>query len=168
MIRRVCPAASIALVIVLASLMTGCGGKDEPTLAPKRVEQEIQNGVSTDLGISLDVECPAGQPLKKGDRFTCFASSADTDDLKIEVRQVNNRGSVRWDAKILATERYETNISQYIQQQRKIKVDVTCPDAVPIKVDGDFVCEARDPKTGETRDIDVTQKDDEGNIEFSS
>lgn len=164
---RSMPTRSILLVLAAAAVSAGCGEAD-PTLDERRVEREIRQGVMAELQVDLDVECPSGRPLERGDRFTCSASSDDTDDLEVRVRQTNGRGSVRWDARILATDRYETSIAQSIEQQRRIKVEITCPDVVPIEEGGSFTCEARDPKTGETRDVEVVQKDEEGNITFSS
>lgn len=69
------------------------------------------------------------------------------------------------DPTILNTEKVERAIEQSALTQRKVKVQVSCPDGVHQKKGTAFVCTATDSK-GRTSNVDVQQQDDAGNVTF--
>jgi hypothetical protein len=152
-------------VCIFALFTAACGGEK---LSDSRAQRQIENGIYEQLQVKVDVACPADRPLEKGDRFTCSVSSKDTDALRVRAIQTNSKGNVRWSAKLLATDDYERSIEQSIQQQRKLTVAISCPDLVSGAKDTKFTCQARDPKTGKTQEVDVVVTDSKGNITFST
>ncbi len=65
----------------------------------------------------------------------------------------------------LDTDRAEQVIAEGILEQTDTEVTVQCPDDVPIEQDNTFDCTARD-SDGTESTVEVTQTDDEGNIQW--
>jgi hypothetical protein len=66
----------------------------------------------------------------------------------------------------LNTDKLETEIENGIEDQVQISgITVDCPDDVEIEEGNDFECTAKDDQ-GNERSVDVTQTDDEGNVEW--
>jgi hypothetical protein len=73
--------------------------------------------------------------------------------------------SVSVGGKNLDTAKLEDRISAEIDKQLNVKTDVSCPRNVKIKEGDTFECTAK-ADDGSTRQVQVTQKDDEGNVHF--
>jgi uncharacterized protein DUF4333 len=66
----------------------------------------------------------------------------------------------------LNTDKLETEVKNGIEEQTGATgVTVTCPDDVKIEKDNNFTCTAADNQ-GNSRNVDVTQTDDEGNVNW--
>lgn len=65
----------------------------------------------------------------------------------------------------LDTDKLEREVVKGIKAQSNIDATVTCPDDVKIEAGDVFTCEAR-AADGTTATVNVTQKDDEGNVDW--
>jgi hypothetical protein len=66
----------------------------------------------------------------------------------------------------LATDKVETEILNGIEAQTEAEIDsVECPDEVKMEQGNDFECTATDSQ-GNSAQVQVTQTDDEGNINW--
>ena len=66
------------------------------------------------------------------------------DDLAIRATQINELGSVRWDARLRATDGYESEIASQALDHLHRVVTVDCPDVVPLREGASFTCVERD------------------------
>ena len=87
-----------ALAVALASLAllaTGCGNRSE--LDTSKLERQMQVKLAKRTGIAItSVHCPDGVKAKKGDRFTCTATTARNERVTLQVTQDDGEGAVTW------------------------------------------------------------------------
>lgn len=85
------------LVAVACGLaLSACGGS--PDVDPKRIEQEIQNGLVDQLGpeTEADVTCPSSLDVKAGQEFDCVAKFDDGSSARVTGRWQNAKGEYVW------------------------------------------------------------------------
>ena len=73
-----------------------CGGTAEPPAINGAQLEELIAGELTRRGHDVTASCPKDRPLKTGDTFTCFATTADGTALAITVIQQDDQGNVTW------------------------------------------------------------------------
>jgi hypothetical protein len=158
----------LLLPVMAAGLVWFLVPDESPRLDDRAAERQIAAGVQRQLGVRLQVDCPADRPMRVGDTFTCMARSIDTDQLRIRATQINELGSVRWDARIRATDGYESEIASQALDQRRRLVTVVCPDVVPLQEGSTFTCVERDVRARTTREVDATITSSTGSISFDA
>ena len=85
----------LAALACLALFAGACGSKSQ--LDTSKLEGEIQKGLAQRTGIAIKtVDCPSGVEPKKGDRFTCTATTARNERVVVRVTQDDSKGAVTW------------------------------------------------------------------------
>lgn len=98
------PKYAVAWAVVFLFSISGVASDLAANLAgneidPPVVEEAIQDWVRNDLGLGESrVECPAGIPARRGERFDCVVS-AGGESVVVEVRVQNNSGDVVWEVR---------------------------------------------------------------------
>ncbi|HEX8645645.1 MAG TPA: DUF4333 domain-containing protein [Thermoleophilaceae bacterium] len=90
------PAAAAALA---ALALTACGGDEKRLLAMGPVERGIERGIEADRPGTdvVEVDCPEGVELRKGEVFQCEVRGSRQGEFAIAtVTQVDDRGRVRY------------------------------------------------------------------------
>ena len=87
--------AAVALLVCLAGLFaTGCG---KSHLDTSKLEGQIQTELAKRTGVGIEkVDCPGSVEARKGDRFTCTATTARKERVVVQVTQDNSEGAVTW------------------------------------------------------------------------
>jgi len=92
-------------LLLLPLLLVGCGefslsfgGLDTDPLE-QEIEADIEEGIGAAAsGIDIDaVECPRNVQPRAGDVFVCRAFAVDGSIGTVEVRQLDDAGSVEWE-----------------------------------------------------------------------
>jgi hypothetical protein len=78
----------------LALLPAGCG---DSKLDTSGLEAQMQQSLAKRTGIAIkSVKCPDDVVAKKGDTFTCTATTARNERVVLNVTQDDGKGSVTW------------------------------------------------------------------------
>ncbi|HUG83168.1 MAG TPA: DUF4333 domain-containing protein [Euzebya sp.] len=91
-------------LLSLLLLLAGCsdvslsfGGLDTKPLE-QQIAADIEEGIGAASGIDIDrVECPRNVQPRAGDVFVCRAFALDGSIGTVEVRQIDDAGSVEWE-----------------------------------------------------------------------
>ena len=92
----------IALVVLLViGLVLGGGDLEHPaatTIYGSAIESQIANGIQDvrDTNATIDVACPAQEPVKQGLQFSCTATGAGLENQTVYVVETDGRGDTRW------------------------------------------------------------------------
>lgn len=82
--------ATLAAAAVGALALAGCGAVE--TILPGSIEQHLR-GVAHGLGLTAkSAQCPSGEPVKKGQRFTCTLTLTDGETVPIAIVQTDAKG----------------------------------------------------------------------------
>jgi hypothetical protein len=93
-VRRSLAVALGCLALSAALLATACG---KSQLDTSKLEDQIQTELAKRSGIEIQtVDCPDGVEARKGDKFTCSATTARNERVVIEVTQDDSKGAVTW------------------------------------------------------------------------
>lgn len=91
--------AAAALAAVLALALAACGKEEKRLLAMGPVERGIERGIEADRPGTdvIEVDCPEGIELRKGEVFQCRVRGSRQGEFAIAtVTQVDDRGRVRY------------------------------------------------------------------------
>jgi Domain of unknown function (DUF4333) len=123
------------LVLFLAVLSVACMRK----LDNKKIEQNIQDELTTKGVAMKSLSCPSGRALNSGDTFDCTGVDADGETLVFHVTQTDGKGTIKWemDGMILNL----AKIGDSIEAKVGKNADVQCPEkSVIVKVGHSFQC----------------------------
>ena len=82
------------LALSAALLATACG---KSQLDTSKLEDQIQTELAKRSGITIDkVDCPGDVEARKGDKFTCAATTARNERVVVQVTQDDSKGAVTW------------------------------------------------------------------------
>ena len=157
MFRKVWRLSALPLVLLLAC-------SSDSTLNGNKLAQQMQRGIEK-AGVKLKkIHCPQGRALKLNDTFDCTAESTNGKAIKVQARQINDKGNVTWEVTsgLIDTKTVRDDItSRYANGDPPVEVKVTCPSSKAIAVaEGDtFECKAENPKdANDFRTVRVTVK----------
>jgi hypothetical protein len=84
----------LPLLAVGAFAVTGCGDKKLDT---DKLEGKIQDGIEKQAGVKIkSVDCPSDVKVKKGDTFTCKATTNSGQKANVKVTQQDDKGNVNY------------------------------------------------------------------------
>jgi hypothetical protein len=87
---------AIVLVIIVAVIVAGMRHSSGRKLDTNRLNTAIETWMTRTLSsVNPVVNCPAGEPAKKGNEFLCAASDS-TGKAHIDVTVLNSSGDVKW------------------------------------------------------------------------
>ena len=147
---------------LLALLFAGCG---ETEIDADKAETFIAKTVEEQVGARVEsVDCPSGLKAKKGETFECTVTGDDDSSGDTAVTEKDDEGNVSVSAPFIHVRDLEDQIASSVQDQVGRAVDIECPEIIVGEKGGTFKCEATAGKN--KRVIEVTQKDDQGNVRF--
>lgn len=152
---------SLPLCTLALTLLAGCN----QSLDQKQLEKAISDKLKADKYPITSVTCPAAQPVKKDDKFTCTAKFEGDTTVPIEVKQTGE-GNVEWEAKGILLVADFTQIVDKKTKEGDPKAVITCPSKTPvIVVKKDLTLNCSLKNESGTSDFVVTFKDDKGDWE---
>ena len=84
----------LAPLAVCLLALAGCGDKK---LNTDKLEGKIQDGIEQQAGVKVkSVDCPSDIKAKKGDTFTCKATTTKGQTATVSVIQRDDKGNVRY------------------------------------------------------------------------
>lgn len=133
----------------------------------KKAEAALKNLYSQQAGVPIDsVKCPENANLKAGGTFVCQAK-AEGIDFGIQVKMENDQGKV--DTRptgVLILGRIEDLLQKTVKERAKFEVTADCGGKLRVLKTGDiFRCKLKD-KQGQSKDAEITVKDEQGNIDI--
>lgn len=161
----VCVFRRVALVVIAAAALTGCGTIDGHSAA-----SQISHSLAQRFAIAPPaVKCPSGVPSKPGRRFTC---TTQLEGQPLEINAVVTGSSGRFDtalgAAVLVVPNAEKTLAADVSKQVGESTTVSCPTdhRLLVKRPGEkFTCNAT--VGGTSRPITVTVTDVNGNVTYS-
>lgn len=131
----------------------------------RKMEQSLQGLYRRQLGLPVDsVNCPNNVSLRAGATFECRARAQGI-NFGIQVKMENSQG--KFDSRtrgLLVVSKIEDIIQKNIKEKSGVNVTVNCGNKLRAAVPGDtFSCQVKNSQ-GQTRSVQVTVKDDLGNI----
>jgi hypothetical protein len=79
-----------------ALLVAGCGGSDAKTVDHTTLEKAIEISIAQQRHRLMIVACPKGIKPKKGETFTCTATSANGRQYPFRVTAKDSKGNLRY------------------------------------------------------------------------
>jgi hypothetical protein len=132
MVKRRAMAASWLPVLVLASILAGCGSS-ATSLQTSTIEAAITKSILVQHGAHTTVTCPASVPKRIGEAFTCNAV-LEAGDYPVAVTETDAAGHVKWISKaplvLLDARNVGLAISRSVLSQRGVRATVSCPAEV--------------------------------------
>src|SRR5436305_12743816 len=90
MFHKVGAIPALALIVLVAC-------SSDSTLNGNKLAQQIQRSIDK-AGVTLkSIHCPQGRALKLNDTFECNAESSNGKAIKVQARQINDKGNVTWE-----------------------------------------------------------------------
>jgi hypothetical protein len=86
----------LACLVALATALAlgACGDKKLDT---GKLEGRIKDGIEKQAGVKVkSVDCPDDVKIKKGDTFTCTATTTSGQKARVRVTQQDDEGNVRY------------------------------------------------------------------------
>jgi hypothetical protein len=121
-------------VVPGVALLAGCGGSSSvATLNVGPAERAIAQSIRAEHGITAAVRCPAGVPLRTGQRFRCIAALG-VGSYPVTVVELNAKGGISYLNKaplqLLNSHVVELAITKSIKRERHLRATVTCPRSI--------------------------------------
>jgi hypothetical protein len=90
----------IALEVVALAIVVGLGTLvyvlSSTRLDPSAVERDVAAQFEQREGVALDLECRHRMIVRKGADYDCKGTTADGEDIKIEITITNDQGAYTW------------------------------------------------------------------------
>lgn len=152
-----------AWTLLAVLFVAGCGTTE---VDPEEGERAISNSVIETTGARVkSVECPGGLEAEKGLTFTCTVTGEDGTEGDVEVEQTDDEGTFSFPkTPFLRVRELEKQITTAIAEQAGFDATVECPEITEFEKGGTFQCDSE--AQGTQRPVNVTQKDDKGNVSF--
>jgi hypothetical protein len=95
------PGVIALIAMVVLGVIIGGGDLEHPaatTIYGPAIESQIANGIEDvrNTNSSVDVTCPAQEPVKQGLRFECTANGGGLTNRTVYVVETDGRGDTRW------------------------------------------------------------------------
>jgi hypothetical protein len=140
----------------------------EQTLNSGDVQRKIKDELAKQTALNVNfVTCPKQIKAEVGNTFECNAET-DAGNIPIAANVKNDKGGFAWNARdLIDLKIVEDSIQTGIKQQVQVNVTANCgaPKYKVAKTGDTFKCQIED-KQKNTKDIEVTVKDSEGNVNW--
>jgi hypothetical protein len=84
----------LPLLAVVAFAVAGCGDKKLDT---DKLEGKIKTGIEKQAGVKIkSIDCPSDVKVKKGDTFSCKATTNSGQSANVKVTQQDDKGNVNY------------------------------------------------------------------------
>jgi hypothetical protein len=161
-------ASAATLLVALAGFAAACG---TDTVDPQKVEDGIEQDLSSTTAQISSVSCPDDVEQKKGEKFTCDAKLEGGGKAEVEVTLTNDRGDATYAFKPGTLEVSGTAVASQLEKDLEAQgisgVQVTCPDLIKVAAGETATCDA-EGSGGRTGQITFTWSDASGDIDSSS
>lgn len=153
-----------ALAAASALVLAGCSS----SIDVADLETQVQDGLAQQEGGTWTVQCPDSMEVQAGLTADCLATRDDGQTLEITITQDDDQGNITWKAvPKLDSVKLEQTIAADITAQVGGEWTVTCEADVPLAQGTTSTCEATSTD-GQSATINVTQTDDQGNVEWAT
>jgi hypothetical protein len=161
-------ALGAALALTLGATALGCG---DDTLDASKVEQGIEQDLSSATAQIASVSCPADMKEEEGKQFTCDAKLEGGGKAQVTVTQTDDRGNAVYAFKPgtmeLADDAVEPVIEESLAARGVEGAQVDCPSLMPVADGATATCDATGAG-GRSGQITFTWSSDDGSIDDSS
>ena len=156
---------TLTLAASAALLLAGCSS----SIDVASLETQVQDGLAAQLGGTWTVQCPDSMEVQAGLTANCMATSDTGETLEVNITQKDDQGSIDWEVPVtgLDVDKLETGVASDIAAQVGGDWTVTCPDDIPMQKDLTTTCDATSAD-GQSTTINVTQTDDQGNVNWET
>jgi Domain of unknown function (DUF4333) len=159
---------STVLVVALATVVLACG---EDTVDAGKVEEGIQEDLSSATAQIVSVSCPDDVKKEEGKTFTCDAKLEGGGKAQVTVTQTDNRGNGTYAFKPGTLQLGDNSVEPALEESLAAKgvsdPQVDCPDLIPVNEGETVTCTATGAG-GRTGDVTFTWSSDDGTIDNSS
>lgn len=155
------PARLALLLLPGVLVLAGCS----KTIDESKAEGFIKQTVTRQVRVKVkEVRCPSGLTAKEGETFTCTVTGTDGSSGRLRVEETDDQGRVKVRAPFIRVRDVERLIGSGIAKQVGSSVTVGCPEILPGKKGGTFICDAK--SGSDTARVEVTQTDGQGNVRY--
>ena len=144
-LRRGASVSTLALALAAA----GCGSD---TVDPDKVEEGIEESLSTATAKVSSVSCPDDVEKKDGATFTCDAKLEGGGKAEVKVTQTSNAGDYTYSFKpgtvVLTDDVLEPALEADLAASGVPGAKVDCPATVKVKTGETFTCTATGSRAG--------------------
>jgi hypothetical protein len=158
-------AIAVAITATGVLLLSGCSS----SIDVASLETTVQDGLAEQVGGTWTVECPDSMEVQAGLTTNCGATNAEGESIEVNITQTDDQGNVTWEvpATGLDVATLESSIAADIAAQVGGEWTVECPDDIPLEQGLTANCAATNAD-GETTMINITQTDDQGNVDWET
>lgn len=159
-------AVLVGISFGLVSIITACS----TGLAIDKLKVTVKDGLKEQLGVNVQsVTCPETREIKAGDTFDCTAFAENDSTITVAVKQDDDKGNITWKTTgskgFLNLDKIQTDVVNSVKAKTGADATVDCGGKFKaVKAGETFECKA-DVK-GSPATIQITVKDDEGNIRW--
>jgi hypothetical protein len=157
-----------ALAVMVTVGVLACG---DDNVDPDKVEQGIEQDLSSATAHITSVSCPDGVKKEKGKAFTCDARLEGGGKAQVRVTQTDNRGNGTYAFKPGTLQLSDNSVEPVLEESLAAKgvsdPQVDCPDSIAVK-EGETVTCTSIGAGGRSGDVTFSWTSDDGSIDSSS
>ena len=157
-----------ALAILITVGVLACG---DDNVDPEKVEQDIEQDLSSATAQITSVSCPSDVKKEEGKTFTCDAKLEGGGKAQVTVTQTDNRGNGTYAFKPGTLQVSDNSVEPGLEESLTAKgvsdPQVDCPELIPVKEGETVTCTATGAG-GRSSDVTFTWSSDDGSIDNSS
>jgi hypothetical protein len=159
-------AAALAILVTVGVLACGDDNVD-----PEKVEQGIEQDLSSATAQITSVSCPSDVKMEEGKTFTCDAKLEGGGKAQVTVTQTDNRGNGTYAFKPGSLQLSDNSVEPVLEESLTAKgvsdPHVGCPELISVKEGETATCTATGAG-GRSGDVTFTWSSDDGSIDSSS
>jgi hypothetical protein len=157
-----------ALVILVTVGVLACG---DDNIDPEKVEQGIEQDLSSATAQITTVSCPSDVKKEEGKKFTCDAKLEGGGKAQVTVTQTDSRGNGTYAFKPGTLQLSDNSVEPALEESLTAKgvsdPQVDCPESILVKEGETVTCTATGAG-GRSGDVTFTWSSDDGSIDNSS
>ena len=155
----------LPVLLVVSTFPIAAEAVTQNTSSVRKAEAALRQLYTRQAGVPIDsVTCPNNANFRAGGTFECQARAVGV-NFRIQVKMENDQG--RFDSYtkgLLILSKIEDLIKRTVKEQANVDVTADCGGKVRPAIPNDvFTCQVR-ARQGETKNAQVTVKDEQGNI----
>jgi len=155
----------LSVLLVVSTFPIAAEAVTQNTSNVRKAEAALQQLYTRQAGVPIDsVTCPNNANFRAGGTFECQARAVGV-NFRIQVKMGNDQGNFDSNTKgLLILSKIEDLIKRTVKERANVDVTADCGGKLRPAIPGDsFTCQVKD-RQGETRNAQVTVKDEQGNI----